>query len=213
MIDKKKSFTVDQLQRKLEQYCVYQDRCHKEIEQKMRDYNLIPEARELILLSLMKDNFLNEERFSKSYARGKFRIKSWGKQRIVRELKFRDISAYNIKTALKEIDPEDYIATIYRITENRNAVLTEANPYKRKQKLIDFLMRKGFETELIFKTVNLVKPQIIALGYDQIHQEQYITEGCKKIKLDAKVARLQSPIPESSSSKIEKEYGESIHGI
>ena len=65
----------------------------------------------------------------------------------------------------------------------------------------------------IFKTVNLVKPQIIALGYDQVHQEQFITEGCKKIKLDAKVAILQSPIPESSSSKIEKEYGESIHGI
>ena len=65
----------------------------------------------------------------------------------------------------------------------------------------------------IFKTVNLVKPQIIALGYDQVHQEQFITEGCKKIQLDAKVARLQSPIPESSSSKIEKEYGESIHGI
>ena len=65
----------------------------------------------------------------------------------------------------------------------------------------------------IFKTVNLVKPLIIALGYDQVHQEQFITEGCKKIKLDAKVARLQSPIPESSSSKIEKEYGESIHGI
>ena len=65
----------------------------------------------------------------------------------------------------------------------------------------------------IFKTVNHVKPQIIALGYDQIHQEKFITEGCKKIKLDAKVARLQSPIPDSSSSKIEKEYGESIHGI
>ena len=65
----------------------------------------------------------------------------------------------------------------------------------------------------IFKTVNHVKPQIIALGYDQTHQEGYITEGCKKIKLNAKVARLQSPIPESSSSKIEKEYGESIHGI
>ena len=65
----------------------------------------------------------------------------------------------------------------------------------------------------IFKTVNHVKPQIIALGYDQAHQEKFITEGCKEIKLDAKVARLQSPIPESSSSKIEKEYGESIHGI
>jgi glycerol-3-phosphate cytidylyltransferase/FAD synthetase len=65
----------------------------------------------------------------------------------------------------------------------------------------------------IFKTVNHVKPQIIVLGYDQIHQERYITEGCKKIKLNAKVARLQSPMPESSSSKIEKEYGESIYGI
>jgi len=69
------------------------------------------------------------------------------------------------------------------------------------------------QEEDIFKTVNHVKPQIIALGYDQAHQEKFITEGCKKIKLDAKVARLQSPIPESSSSKIEKEYGESIHGI
>ncbi len=65
----------------------------------------------------------------------------------------------------------------------------------------------------IFKTVNRVKPQIIALGYDQVHQEKFITEGCKKIRLDAKVARLQSPIPESSSSKIQKEYGKSIHGI
>jgi len=65
----------------------------------------------------------------------------------------------------------------------------------------------------IFKTVSHVRPQIIALGYDQVHQEKFITDGCKKIELDAEVARLQSPIPESSSSKIEKEYGESIHGI
>ena len=150
---KKKSFTVDQIKRKLENYCVYQDRCHKEVEQKMWEFHLIPEARELILLSLMKDNFLNEERFAKSYARGKFRIKSWGKPRIVRELKFRDISAYNIKTALKEIDEQAYISTIYRITENRNEVISEPNEYKRRQKLIDFLMRKGFENDLIFKTV------------------------------------------------------------
>ena len=69
------------------------------------------------------------------------------------------------------------------------------------------------QEEDIFKTVNNVRPQIIALGYDQAHQEKFITEGCKKINLDASVARLQSPIPDSSSSKIEKEYGESIHGI
>ena len=150
----KKVFTVDEIKRKLEQYCVYQDRCHKEVEQKMRDYNLIPAAKELILLSLIQDNFLNEERFSKSFARGKFRIKNWGKQRIIRELKFRDISTYNIKTALKEIDENEYLNTIYRITENRNDVISESNIFKRKKKLIDFLMRKGYENDLIFKIVN-----------------------------------------------------------
>lgn len=152
----KKSFTVDEIKRKIEQFCVYQDRCHKEVEQKMRDYELIPEAREMILLSLMQDNFLNEERFAKSFARGKFRIKSWGKQRIIRELKFRDISAYNIKTALKEIDENEYLDTIYRVTEKRSNSISETNSYKKKKKIIDFLMRKGFENELIFKTVNEV---------------------------------------------------------
>ncbi len=65
----------------------------------------------------------------------------------------------------------------------------------------------------IFKTVDLIRPQVIALGYDQIHQEKSITEGCKKINLDVTVARLQSPIPEVSSSIIEKKYGENIHDI
>lgn len=150
----KKVFTVDEIKRKLEQYCVYQDRCHKEVEQKMREYSLIPEAKEMILLSLLKDNFLNEERFSKSFARGKFRIKHWGKKRIVQELKQRDISAYNIKSALKEIDQEEYLKTIFEITERRNATIKESNHYKRKKKLIDFLLRKGYETDLIFRTVD-----------------------------------------------------------
>ena len=65
----------------------------------------------------------------------------------------------------------------------------------------------------IFKTVDIIKPQIIALGYDQVHQEEFITEGCKKINLDVQVARLQSPIPEVSSSIIEKKYGGNIHDI
>jgi regulatory protein len=120
----------------------------------MNEYHLIPEAKEIILLHLMQSNFLNEERFAKSFARGKFRIKCWGKQRIVRELKFKNISAYNIKTALKEIDELEYLNTIYRITENKNTIIKEENVFKRKRKLIDFLMRKGYESDLIYKTVN-----------------------------------------------------------
>ncbi len=150
----KKSFTVDEVKRKLEHYCAYQDRFHKEVEKKMSEFHLIPEARELILMSLLKDNFLNEERFSKSFARGKFRIKKWGKQRIVRELKFREISAYNIKTALQEIDDEEYLKTIQQIAVRRSAVITETNTYKRKKKLMDFLIRKGYEMDLIYKTVD-----------------------------------------------------------
>jgi len=65
----------------------------------------------------------------------------------------------------------------------------------------------------IFKTVEVIKPEIIALGYDQVHQEKFITDGCKKLNLNVKVARLQSPVPEISSSEIEKEYGEAIHDI
>ena len=67
--------------------------------------------------------------------------------------------------------------------------------------------------EDIFKTVDLVKPQVIALGYDQTHQEKFITEGCKKINLDVTVARLESPRPETSSSAIQKEYGDDIHDL
>ena len=106
MMQQKKSFTVDELQKKMEYYCVYQDRCHQEVELKMTEYQLIPEAKEKILLHLMQHNFLNEERFSRSFARGKFRIKNWGKQRIVRELKNKNISNYNIKSALKEINED-----------------------------------------------------------------------------------------------------------
>lgn len=155
-MQKKQSFTVEEIKRKIEQYCVYQERCHKEVEQKLREFTLIPEAKEQILLSLLQDNFLNEERFAKSFARGKFRIKHWGKQRIVRELKFREISAYNIKTALKEIDENEYLQTIQTITEKRNQIITEPNSYKRKQKLIGFLQRKGYEMYLIYKTVDAV---------------------------------------------------------
>ena len=105
-------------------------------------------------------------------------------------------------------------------TDNTAVKMKKRQPLhsqEQRQELVNSLTMVDLcligQEDNIFKTVNHVKPQIIALGYDQVHQEKFITEGCKKIELDAKVARLQSPIPESSSSKIQKEYGESIHGI
>jgi len=144
-----KSFTVDEIKKKLEYYCAYQDRCHQEVEKKLKEYRLIPEARELILIHLIQNNFLNEQRFAQSFARGKFRIKKWGRKRIVQELKFREISDYNIKSALKEIDEDDYWKTILEVAMTKNALIKEKNPYLRKQKLYQHLYRKGFESDLI----------------------------------------------------------------
>lgn len=152
----KQVFTVEEIKRKIEHYCVYQDRCHKEVEEKLKEYRLIPEAREHILLHLLEHNFLNEERFAKSFARGKFRIKKWGKQRIVRELKFRDISVYNIKSALKEIDEEEYIKTLYELVEKKNESVTEANQFKRKKKIADYLLYRGFESNLIYEALKTI---------------------------------------------------------
>ena len=105
-------------------------------------------------------------------------------------------------------------------TDNTAVKMKKRQPLhskEQRQELVNSLIMVDIcligQEDDIFKTVNMVKPQIIALGYDQVHQEKFIIDGCKKIELDAKVARLQSPIPESSSSKIQKEYGESIHGI
>ena len=105
-------------------------------------------------------------------------------------------------------------------TDNTSEKMKKRRPLhtqEQRQELVNSMVMVDLclvgQEDDIFKTVNSVRPQIIALGYDQIHQEKFITDGCKKIKLEAKVARLQSPIPKSSSSKIEKEYGKDIHGI
>lgn len=144
-----KSFTVDEIKKKLEYYCAYQDRCHQEVEKKLRDYRLIPEAREMILIHLIQNNYLNEERFAQSFARGKFRIKKWGRKRIVQELKQRDITSYNIKSALKEIDEDDYINTLQEVAQSKLSQIKESNSYLKKQKLYQHLYRRGFESELI----------------------------------------------------------------
>ena len=149
-----KSYTVDEATKALEHFCAYQERCHKEVEQKLYDLKMIPEAKEKIILHLLQHNFLNEERFANAFVRGKFSIKKWGRIKIVSELKFKNISSYNIKSALKEINEEDYIITLQEIAEKKLALIKEPNSFKKKSKLITFLISKGFETNLVYTVVN-----------------------------------------------------------
>lgn len=145
----KKSFTFDEIKMKLVNYCVYQDRCHAEVEQKMREFLLIDEAKEEILLYLMKENYLNEERFTRSYIRGKFYIKHWGKLKIKIHLKQKQVSDKLINLCFDEIDEDDYNKTIRRIYQDYYDKQSGLKEYQRKAKTIKYLMSRGFEYEKI----------------------------------------------------------------
>lgn len=148
-----KSYTVDEALKALENFCTYQERCHQEVLKKLNDLKMIPEAQEKIILHLLQHNYLNEERFAKSFARGKFSIKNWGKYRIIKALKFKEISAYNIKVALEEIDDKDYFDTLYKIAERKSLLIKESNAFKKRNKLSNYLISKGFEVDLVYKVV------------------------------------------------------------
>lgn len=151
---KKTSFTLQEAQKKLEYYCAYQERCHWEVEQKLEDLQMISEAQEVIISKLIKENYLNESRFAQCFARGKFNIKKWGKQRIVRELKARKISEYNIKLALKEISAEAYQSAFYSLFEKRKKAVSGYSIPIQKKKILTYMIYRGWESHLIYTALN-----------------------------------------------------------
>lgn len=153
-ISSKKIITVQEALKKMEYYCAYQERCHKEVEEKIRSLNLVAQAKEKIILHLLEHNFLNEERFAKSYTRGKFSIKKWGKVRITQELKKKRISNYLIKNSLLEISEEAYLQTFHNIADKKWHNLTENDVIKKRKKLIAYLSYRGWESHLIFEKLH-----------------------------------------------------------
>ncbi|MFD1094768.1 regulatory protein RecX [Salegentibacter chungangensis] len=149
-----KSYTIKEATIKLMQFCAYRDRSHKEVEDKLKEMRMIPAAQELIIMRLMQEDFLNEERFARSFVRGKFRIKKWGRVRIKQELKMREISSPVIRMAMTEINEEDYRETLSELAEKKLNSISEPNSFKKKKKLSDFLLRKGYEANLVFDSVN-----------------------------------------------------------
>jgi len=154
MQPEKKLFTFEEIKQKLVNYCVYQDRCHAEVEQKMREFVLIPEAKDEIILYLLKENYLNEERFTRSYIRGKFYIKSWGKTKIKKHLKQKGITEKLISKCFDEIDDEDYLNIIEKIYENYSSKQKGLQEYQKKSKTIKYLLSRGFEYENILQVID-----------------------------------------------------------
>lgn len=138
---------------KAEHFCAYQERCHEEVVAKLHSMNMDSDETDQIMVHLIAENFLNEERFACSFVRGKHRIKQWGKIRIVNELKFRKIAQTLINTALKEITPEEYLDTFHTLAERYWEAIRETNELKKRKKFCDFMLRKGFESTLVYEKV------------------------------------------------------------
>jgi len=150
----KQTYTVDEAKKKLEHYCAYQERCHKEVTQKLKDMSMIPEAIDVIIVHLLEHNFLNEERFAKTFVSGKFKIKRWGRRRLTFELKRKDISKFNINQALSEINEGEYTEVFNDLAEKRLPFIEETNKTKKKKKLADYLLYRGWESHLVYAKVN-----------------------------------------------------------
>ena len=133
---------------KAEHYCAYQERSQQEVRDKLYDWGLWTSAIENIISKLIEENFLNEDRFARAYVRGKFNQKSWGKIKIKQGLQLKKVSQPLIKKALLTIDLDDYIATLTAVIEKKARTLTERNGMKKRYKLQQYALSRGFEPEL-----------------------------------------------------------------
>jgi len=141
---------------KLQKYCAYQDRCHQEVRAKLLELEIFGDDLENIIVDLISEKFLDEERFARSYVRGKFRMKSWGRIRIRQELKQRNISPYCLRKGFEEINEIDYEATLTKLIKKKNKEEREKNEFKRKGKLAQYAIRKGYETYLVWKVIHRI---------------------------------------------------------
>jgi regulatory protein len=146
-------FSIKDAIQKIENFCAYQERCHEEVVSKLRSMKMDSGEIDQIMVHLIGDNFLNEERFACSFARGKHRIKHWGRNRIINELKFRNISQTLINIGLKEITPEEYLDTFHALAERHWESIQEKNTLKKRKKFCDYMLRRGFESHLVYDKV------------------------------------------------------------
>lgn len=150
----KKTYTVQEATKKLEGYCAYQERSHQEVREKLMGMYMIPEAIDVIILHLIEQNFLNEERFAKAYVSGKFHIKKWGKSRLMYQLKQKGISKCNINLAINVISDGEYIDVFNDLTEKKALQIKESNKLKKKRKFVDYFLRLGWESHLVYDKAN-----------------------------------------------------------
>jgi regulatory protein len=134
---------------KAEHYCAYQERSQQEVRDKLYEWGLYSNMVEQVITQLIAENFLNEERFANAYTRGKFNQKGWGKNKIKQGLKFKRVSDPLIKKALNSINGDDYLLMLHKLIQKKAILLSEEDAYKRKYKLHQYALSRGYENDLI----------------------------------------------------------------
>lgn len=138
---------------KLQKYCAYQDRCHQEVRQKLFDLKVYGDDQEEIMASLISEGFLNEERYARSFARGKFRINRWGRMKIRQGLKQKQVSEYCINAGLQEIEEEEYRDALSDLAGRLSDQYGSVEDPVARNKVFQALVRKGYETWLIAEVI------------------------------------------------------------
>lgn len=147
----KKRFTPTEARQRIFRYCAYQERSHREVRDKLYEYGLFKDEVEEILSHLITEGFLNEERFAKAFAGGKFRMQKWGRIKITHELEARGLTPNCIKSGLKEIDEQSYLLTLREILSRKSRESSEeSNAFVRRDKLARYAIQKGYEPELVW---------------------------------------------------------------
>ena len=155
----RKQLTKEQALQKLRHYCGYQERCHAEVKEKLYSFGLRKQMVEEAIAQLIEEDYLNEERFAIQFAGGKFRMKQWGRVKIKHALKQKQVSAYCINKAMKELDEKDYANTLHKLAKRKwDTVKGEGvNLFVKMGKTTDYLLQKGYEPELVRQTINALK--------------------------------------------------------
>jgi regulatory protein len=154
----RKKLTAEQALQRAKLYCAYQERCHAETKKKLYSFGLFKSDVDRIVSNLIEEDYLNEERFAAAFARGKFRMKHWGRVKIAYELKQKNVSEYCIRKAVKQIAEDEYLEVLGKLAGDKLKELNdEKSEMMRRKKVHDYLLQKGYERDLIFSIIDIIK--------------------------------------------------------
>ena len=151
---KSKIYNLKEVKSRIRFYCAKEDRCQQQVMDKLLDYGLCMGVSEEILLELIQEKYVDEERYARSFCSGKFKVKNWGRRKIIFELKKKRVSEVCIQKGLEEIDEAAYLHTLQQLLEKKKNLTKDTNQFVRKKKMVDYVVRKGYESDLVWEAVH-----------------------------------------------------------